>query len=207
MKVARLPLVLALIALAPTRLIAQEKGEPGKEHPAHQELRALRDGLKEAVNKNDLDRLLSYLADDVVVTWQNSEVSRGPKEVRAYYERMMTGPNRIVESIKIDPVVDELTHLYGDNTGVAYGSSKDHYKLTDGRDFEVASRWSATVVKQDGQWKIANFHASANMFDNPVMWIAVRKSMLWTGIAAGVAGLLVGLIVARLFRRKPQTTP
>ncbi len=169
-------------ALSPAPLAAQAKSEPAKEHPAHQELRAIRDHLIDAVNKNDLDRLLTYLDDDVVVTWQNGEVSRGPKEVREYYERMMKGPGRVVESITIEPTVDALTHLYGDDAGVAYGSSKDHFTLTDGRDFVLVSRWSATAVKKDGQWKIAEFHASGNLFDNPVLWIAVRRTAIWTGI-------------------------
>ena len=136
---------LIAVPLLPGALPAQDKGEPGKEHPAHQELRVLRDNLIDAVNKQDLDRLLTFLDEDIVVTWQNAEVSRGPKEVRAYYERMMKGPNRVVESVTIDPTVDSLTHLYGDDTGVAYGSSKDHFKLTDGRDFELVSRWTASA--------------------------------------------------------------
>jgi uncharacterized protein (TIGR02246 family) len=195
-----LPLALLWFALTPAA--AQDKSDPNKEHPAHQELRAMRDALIEVVNKHDLDRLLTFLDDDVVVTWQNGEVSRGPKEVRAYYERMMQGPNRVVESVTIAPHVDTLTHLYGDNAGVAHGSSKDHFKLTDGRDLDLDTRWSATVVKKDGQWKIASFHASTNMFDNPVLWIAVRRSMWWIGIAAVLAGLLLGFIAARLLRRR-----
>ena len=136
-----------------------------------------------AVNQNDLDALLPLLDKNVIVTWMNGEVSRGPEGVRAYYDRMMKGDKRIVESVTINPEVDELTHLYGD-TGVAFGSSRDHFKLTDGRDFEVLSRSSATLVLADGKWRIANFHASANVFDNPILWIAVKQTALWVGIGA-----------------------
>jgi uncharacterized protein (TIGR02246 family) len=203
MKIAWLVVVLASMLLA-TPLAAQEK----KEHPAHDELRAVKKKLVDAVNTNDLETLLSLLDDDVVVTWQNAEVSRGPKQVREYYDKMMKGPNKIVDTIKIDPTVDDLSHLYGDaTTAVAYGGSKDRYKLSDGRDFVVESRWSATAVKRGGQWKIASFHASANMFDNPVMWIALRKGMTWTGIGAGALGLLLGVIVTRFIGRRRQSKP
>jgi uncharacterized protein (TIGR02246 family) len=200
-------LVMVSIPLAPARLAAQDKTQSDKEQLAHKELRALRDAVVEAINKNDLDRLATFLDDDVVVTWQNSEVCRGPKEVRAYYDRMMKGPDRVVESVAIDPKVDAPANLYDDNTAVGWGGSKDHFKLTNGRDFPVDSRWSATVVRKDGQWKIASFHASVNMFDSPITWIEVWRARLWTGIPAAIAGLLLGFVIARLFRRKAPITP
>jgi ketosteroid isomerase-like protein len=190
MKTAWPTLALAgLWLLAPVRLAAQQ----GKEDPRHEELRQLRKEVTDAVNKQDLDRLLTFLDDDVVVTWQNAEVSHGPKEVRAYYDKMMKGPDHIVESVHIDPKVDDLTHLYGD-TGVAFGSSEDRFKLTDGRDFTILTRWSATVVKKNGQWKIASFHASANVFDNPILSIAIRRTLTWTLVGAVPVGLLLGFL-------------
>jgi ketosteroid isomerase-like protein len=188
---------IALLVLASTLSADQ----PGKEDPAHEELRALKNELTEAVNAKNLDVLLALLDDDVVVTWQNSEVSRGPEQVRAYYNRMMSGDHRVVDSIRIDPAVEELTHLYG-NTGVAFGSSKDHFKLTDGRDFELETRWSGTVVKKNGKWKVASFHASTNMFDNAVLWIAVKRVGIWTGLGAGLLGLVLGFGVSRMLRKR-----
>jgi ketosteroid isomerase-like protein len=197
-------LVGALFLLAPARTPAQAPNKQGpltKEDPAHEELRGLKKELTQAVNSNNLEALLALLDDDVVVTWENAEVSRGPQQVRAYYDRMMKGDQRIVESVTIDPTVDELTHLYGD-TGVAFGSSTDHFKLRDGRDFVFDTRWTATAVKKNGKWKVASFHASTNTFDNPVLWIAVKRVGLWTGVIAGVLGLVVGFITSRWLRKR-----
>src|SRR5205085_11953687 len=72
---------------------AQEPDKSAAENPVHQELRAMRQGVVDAVNKNDVDRLLTYLDKDVVVTWMNAEVSKGPEGVRAYFDKMMKGPN------------------------------------------------------------------------------------------------------------------
>jgi ketosteroid isomerase-like protein len=193
-------LVVALAGVTLSPLRAQD-GKPAKEDPAHEQLRTLRREVTDAVNKNDLDRLLTHLDKDVVVTWMNAEVSRGPDGVRAYYDKMTKGPDRVVESVTINPEVDELTHLYGD-TGIASGSSQDHFKLADGRDFVVPTRWSGTLVRKDGRWLIAEFHASTNLFDNPVLHIAIRKTATWVGCGAAVAGLLVGFVVARLLRRR-----
>jgi uncharacterized protein (TIGR02246 family) len=191
-------IVLALVGVLPAPAAAQQ---PPKEDPAHEELRALKRRLVEASNKDDIEGVLACLDKDVVVTWMNGEVSRKPEGVKAYLERMTRGPNRIVNRFKTSPEVEELTHLYGD-TGVAFGTSKDWFELTDGREFEVPTRWSATVVKKDGKWLIANFHASVNAFDNAILWIAVRRSILWTAVIAVLLGLVLGFFAGRLRRRK-----
>jgi uncharacterized protein (TIGR02246 family) len=195
-----LGVALGLLAVAQAR--AQDKDPTKKEDPAHQELRALRTQVVAACNKGDIDGVLAVLDKDVVVTWLNGEVSRGPQQVREYMERMIKGPNRIVERFEVNPEPHELTHLYGD-TGVAFGTSKDHFVLTDGKDFDVLSKWSATLAKKDGKWVIANFHSSTNMFDNPVLNIAIKRTATWVGVGAGVGGLLVGFLLGRLLRHRP----
>jgi len=167
----------------------------------HDDLRALRDGLIEATNASNMDALLSYLHKNVVVTWQDGTVSVGPDAVRDYLTRMRSGPNPIVKSFHTSPTVDALTTLYGDDTGVAYGSSKDHFVLNDGRDFELISRWSVTLVKEGGRWLVANFHASTDMFDNPIL-DAAKRAVTTIGLAAFAAGAVIGLIASALFRRR-----
>src|SRR5262249_46123068 len=121
-------------------------------------------------------------------------------------DKMMKGPKRVVESISINPTVDELTHLYGD-TGVAFGSSEDHFKLTDGSDFKVDTRWSATLVRKQGKWLIASVHASSNMFDNPVLRVALGRVVTWAAPVGIPVCLLLGFLGGRLWRRKRAATP
>jgi ketosteroid isomerase-like protein len=159
--------------------------------------------MVEAVNKNDIDALLGHLDKTVVVTWMDGQVSRGPQGVKQYIEKMTKGENRKVNSYKTEAEVDELTQLFGE-TGVATGHSKDQFVLTDGRDLVVSTRWTATLAKKDGKWKVAGFHASTDMFDNPVLHIAVRRTALWTGGIAAAAGLVLGTLAAWLLRRRKQ---
>jgi uncharacterized protein (TIGR02246 family) len=191
-------LLLAVGTLVPAR--AQDS-KPPAEDPAHEQLRALRRELIEAVNKNDLDALLPHLDKDIVVTWMDGRVSRGPKEVRDYIEQMTKGESRKVHSFKTEAEVEDLTHLYGD-TGVAFGHSRDQFVLTDGRDFVVNTRWTATLVKKGDQWKLAGFHASTDMFDNPVLHIAIRRTALWTGGIAALVGVLLGVVATWLWGRR-----
>ncbi|MBY0521966.1 MAG: nuclear transport factor 2 family protein [Gemmataceae bacterium] len=190
--------VLAVAALCLLGILAPAPAQTPKEDPAHDELRALFKEVLDAYNKADYDRLITYLDDDVVVIWQNADVSKKPAGVKEYFDKMMKGPNAVVKSAKIDPTVDDLTHLYGD-TGVAYGSSKDQYVLTDGTEFVQNTRWSASVVKRGGKWKVASVHISTNMFDNPILDMAVKKTMWMAGGGGVVIGFLVGFLLARLF--------
>ena len=104
-----MPLTLATLGIA---ALLAGAGLPAQtaEDPAHAELRALRDELVDAVNQRDLPRLLRHLHPDVVVTWQNAEVSRHPDGVRAYLTRMLEGPNSIVQSFSTTVNVDEKSH-------------------------------------------------------------------------------------------------
>ncbi len=189
-------IVSAFPAKAADKLVANA----GPEDPRHGELRAFRQRVVKAINNNDVDSLLTHLSDDVVVTWQNAETSRGHKGVREYYDRMMHGPDPIVKTISSNPVPDQLTQLFGD-TGLAHGKSDDHFVLTDGREFTIGTVWSAAVAKQDGDWKIASFHASTNMFDNPILWQAVRQTAMVSGLSALAIGAALGGLVTWLLRR------
>lgn len=172
----------------------------------HGQLRALRRGLTESINANDIEAVLSYLHPNVVITWQNGEVSRGHDGVRKYYQRMMNGPDRVVERFSINPEADELTILYpaggAATAGVVWGRSTDTFELTDGMDFTLNGRWSATLVEEGGRWLIANAHASTNVFDNAVLAEVKRQVGLWAGLGGLAAGLLLGLLLAIFFRRE-----
>ena len=191
-------LSLLFLLSGPSSVAAQQP-----EDPAHAQLRALRDDLVDAMNKKDLNRLLSHLHPDVVVTWQNAEVSRKPEGVRTYIARMLDGPNSVVETFSTAPTVDELTILYGGDAGVAFGSSRDSFRLRSGQTFDLTSRWTATVVNDGGSWKIAAFHSSASLFDNPLLAAAQRWAM--TGaVVALVAGFGIGFLISRIGKRRSQ---
>lgn len=168
------------------------------EHPAHAELRAIKDALVTAFNQRDYDGFLRHLHPNVTATWQNAEVARRPEGVRAFMKKMSEGEARQVESATAKVEVDELTSLYADaRTGVAFGSLAQDFKFFDGRQVALRSRWTATFVREDGRWLLAAVHVSANVFDNPVLGIAVRQAAIWTGAASVAVGLLAGWLVGR----------
>lgn len=157
---------------------------------AHDALRGLQQAMEDALNKRDLDGLLAHVDDTIVFTAMNAEVGRGKDSIRDYFNRMMNGPAKIVESVSMDFIPDSLSVFYGPDVAVSAGTAPAHYVLTNGMDFKVNARWTATLVRRDGRWLVAAFHYSTNMFRNPVLDLQ-RK---WLLIAGGGAALLLGVI-------------
>ena len=169
---------------------------PEPNAPIHNALRQLRARLVDAINRQDIDGILAEAHPNVIVTWQDATVSRGPQGIRAYMERMLKGPGAMVKSYHADINVDDLTTLYGGNTGVAFGSSVEQFNLAGGLNFTLHGRWSATMVNENGRWLIASVHASSNLFDNPLLSAAKRS--LYVGIAiSALAALVIGWFIGR----------
>jgi ketosteroid isomerase-like protein len=165
----------------------------------HEQLRGLRDRLIAAVNSNNEGAIIAEMRPDVVLTMQDGQelrTIRGHDGVRDYLKRMLTGPSHGVENVQIKPVADDLSILYDADVAVAFGNSQDHYRLVDGREFDLRTRWTATVVKDNDRWSLAALQVSTNIFDNPVINGAVRLAA-WTAVGAGVAGLILGLLIGR----------
>jgi ketosteroid isomerase-like protein len=195
----------AIVLFAHLHSYAQEPASPTDNavvtEATHNSIRELRDGLLKAVIDKDADAILSYLHDDVVLTAQSGtelKTHRKQAGVRAYLEELLTGSSPGVKELLLDVKVDELTILHGEDTGIAFGSSDDHYVLSAGGEFDLATRWTATLVKKGPAWKIANLHVSSNLFDNPV--VDASKKVVY--LAAGVAAILGIIVVALLFRKR-----
>ena len=185
--------IAALLLLSLTSLPASAQGP---DEATHDELRALRDGLLDAIGKGDVERELNYFHPNAVITWHDAEVSRGHAGIRDYLKRMLEGPDKAVESFKADVKVDALTILYGGDTGVSYGSAVEHFVMSRGRTFDLPARWSATLVKENGRWLIASLHVSDNLFDNPMLDLA-RRVVWWAAGGALIVGIAVGILLGR----------
>jgi ketosteroid isomerase-like protein len=183
---------LAIVLTAPQLVFAAPDTE------VEQEITKLREGLVDSFNQGDIDRLLTFLDTNAVVTWQNGEVCEGTNAVKAYYDRMMKGDHPVVVKVTSDPKVLGR-HIQGDWC-VSWGDLNDHFTLSDGRDLSLNSHFTATIAKRGDHWMVAAFHVSVNAFDNPITVLAVKKVSLIAGIAGLIAGSLLTAIVVRLRR-------
>lgn len=186
---------------------AEPAAEPVPEAPTpdqlHDELRALRATMEAALNDRDLGALVAHVTEDVVFTTMNNDVVAGPDGIRAYFQKMLEGEDRVVDSVTSHFEADALSTLVEDDVAIAVGKSHDRYVLRGGREFEIEGRWTGTMVRRDGRWLVAAFHYSTNVFDNPIL-AAQRKAATWIAAGLGAAMLIAGLLLGRyLARRRP----
>lgn len=169
----------------------------------HDALRGLQAAMEEALNKRDLDALLANVDDNVAFTAMNAEAGYGKQHIRNYFDRMLNGPNKIVQDIKVDFVPDKLSVFYGPDVAVSAGNAASHYELTNGLKFDINARWTATLVRKDGRWLVGAFHYSANVFKNPIME-QQRKFLL---VAGGGVAIVLAILAFFLGRRSGRSRP
>jgi len=192
--------LLALVVAALAVISSTRAQSPAPDAAAEAGINQLRTGLADSFAKADINGMVSYLAPDAVVTWQNGEISHGPEEVRAYYNRMMKGDKPIVKEVMASPEVLGR-HFYGD-WAVSWGNLHDHFILNDGRDLVLNSVFTITTAKRGDRWLVTGYHASVNAFDNPVLGLAIGKVSLWAGLGGALAGIVLAFIGCRLFGKK-----
>lgn len=164
------------------------------------QLAELRGGLLEAFKKRDIGTMLTFVTPDVIVTWQNAEVSHGKEELKAFIERMMVGPESIVSEVDGSPLV-EGRKIY-ENQIISYGRMNDSFTLrATGQKLPFDSRFSALIVRDNGRLLLSGLHLSVNAFNNPIL--SGQVSVFKTGaIVGGIASLLVGFLLGRRSNRK-----
>lgn len=200
------PVLVSFGILACVSLNAQETPAGAEsestEQADHEELRALREALTEAVIQGDVEKQVEYVHADVVTTWQNNQVARGADGLREFMKETNSGSQKVFQGYTVPPTSDDIAILHAGDTAIAFGKSVPHYKLV-GLEFDLENRWTATLVKDDGKWKIAAYHVSGNILDNPVL-TAAKQSVYWVAGISLVIGLLIGAVGAKLMRKKTE---
>lgn len=163
----------------------------------HEELRALLRTATEAMNSKNFDALEPIFYQKFSVTTVDQKLFTSFADFKAYFEQLFNGPNAPLRSITFNPVADDLTEFVGENIGLSHGTSNDTYEFSDGDTRMMTSRWTATLIKDDGKWKVLNLHIGADLVNNPVVE-AARGYVYKVGGGTLIVGLLLGFVVARL---------
>jgi hypothetical protein len=163
----------------------------------HEELRALLRSATEAMNSRNFDALAPIFHEKFSITTVDQKLFTNFADFKNYYAQLFNGPNAPLKSITFNPVADDLTEFIGGNVGLSHGTSNDTYQFSDGDTRAMASRWTATVIKDNGKWKILNVHIGTDLVNNPVVE-AARGYVYKVGGGALIVGLLLGFVIARL---------
>jgi uncharacterized protein (TIGR02246 family) len=158
--------------------------------------------VQEAINAQNIEEMIAVMRPDCTVTWWNAEVSHGHDEIRAYYRKMVKDPGRYITKYTTSAQLDGHARFVGESgdVAIAQGSMEDEFFPIVRGPFKLNSRWSATVAKSNGEWKIASLHLSSNVFTN-VLISELTRAIWVAGSAALVVGGLVGWFLGR--RKRP----
>lgn len=158
--------------------------------------------VQAAINAQDIDGMLAQMRPDCTVIWWNAEVSRGQDEIRAYYRRMVQDKGRIISKYTTEAKLGGHARFVGaaGDVALAEGSMQDEFFPIIRGPFQLDSRWSATVAKSAGNWKIVSLHLSSNVFTNPLV-SELKRSLGYACGAGLIAGLLAGWFIGRRSKR------
>jgi hypothetical protein len=171
----------------------------------HNELRALLRTATDAMNAGNFDALRPLFHDKFSITTVDQKLFTNLDDFKAYYEGLLKGGNAQLKSIAVHPEADALTEFVGDNIGLSHGTSTDTYTFADGDVRTMTSRWTATVYKDNGKWKILNLHIGTNLLDNPVT-ATLKSYVKKAALGAAVGGLIIGFIIAWLMRGRRRAS-
>lgn len=143
--------------------------------------------LARAISASDFVRAGEMLTPDAVVTFQNGDSVVGRDAIERYVKGLFAGKGALIQAYAGEPVVKSVTEVDAQSKVLA-GTSTDTLTLSSGAPMVIETRWTATVVRRDGAWKIASLHLSTNMLDNPVI-----EKMKMTSYLLGAFGLVMGL--------------
>lgn len=198
-RIAYLCLMVLALTLPNTALRADEATDA-----LHDELREFRDRIVQAILTDDMETQVAMAHPDVVTMWQDGRTARGHDGLERFLEELGSGTDRGFLGYTQEPTASDLTAIYEGTIGFAHGTSISQYDLY-GMEFELPNHWTATLLKEDGQWNLVGYHVSGNIADNPFLDAAKRAVYLGSGMA-GVAGLLVGAFVGRVWGRRSMRT-
>lgn len=135
----------------------------------HEQLRQLLNTAQEAVNSDQPELLQAFLHKDYVITMMNQELVTQEKTLKQLFHDWFKKPGAILKGMHIEPEATIQSNIYEGRFGVSYGTSVDTYELSDGRSFTFNSKWTASMIKEDEQWKLVSLHIGVDPIENPLI--------------------------------------
>jgi ketosteroid isomerase-like protein len=167
------------------------------EESLHQELRGLKKAYEDAVNSGNLAPLAPVFGPQSSGVVATNEEFHTLAEMQAIFDRFKNslGPDYIYR-VKLNP---ERSLIYGD-IAVARGTS-DEYVKSNGHEFNLTTRWTAVLRRENGQWHLLRSQVSMDPFHNSVtdhFFASVKRIYGGGGLAIGaVLGLLFGYFAGK----------
>lgn len=161
-----------------------------------EQLRQLLKETRDAVNSRNVPALTALFAKGFSATMIDQSVVTTPQGMQAYFTKWFGGKQPFIKKLTIDPVADIKTQIYDGKFGIVRGRDSEAYQLSNGNSYTFKTRWTATVIKDNGQWKILTVHNATNFLHNPLL-SATERTLYYSAGGAAVLGLIFGFFLGR----------
>ena len=152
-------------------------------------LKSMLTDFEASLNEKNLEKLLAHLDEQAVMSFMTTETAVGKDAVQAYYTKMFKDKDAPLADHQTKASLDTKAIFHGD-TIVASGRTDDVFTLKDGSIYKFNTRWVASVVKKQENWKVVSVNFSVDPFNNIVM--DELQSKVWTySIMAFIGGLII----------------
>jgi Ketosteroid isomerase homolog len=174
------------------------------DHVIHEELRGVLRTIESAINSGEYDKMLPVLSEQIRATPITQEFISNKSEIVPYFTKWF-GKGGYLAKLEMNLNADQLTELAADKSwGIVTGDGIEKYTLSDGRPYELRTRWTATLIKEaDERWRLRAIHMGTNFLDNAIL-TEVERTVTSVTIAGVGGGLLVGLLLGWLFGRRKK---
>jgi ketosteroid isomerase-like protein len=151
----------------------------------------------DALNNRDFSSIEPYLHPTFTITTVDNQVFHTVSDFEAYWNEQFTGPiERLAMTLEGETIRTFLTP----EIEVASGEAMSTFYFRDGKEEDMAMRWTAVLQKVENTWTIQSLHFSSNLLDNPVLNYTEKRGNV-IAVGTSVAGLLVGSLLMFLLRR------
>jgi len=121
------------------------------------------------MNAGDMKGLRDCLAKEFIFIASDQTVLTDLDGMVKYWDGIFKDEKSPVTCMTTTFTADILTEFTDPNTGYCRGTSRDVYTLKNGRKIALNNTWSAVLVKENGEWKVAVAHVGVNFMDNPIL--------------------------------------
>jgi ketosteroid isomerase-like protein len=187
-------------APTPTLTPAPAAGEEAD----HEALRRLKTVYEEAVRNNQIDTLAGYFHPDFHGVMVTGRPVNSFADVQQFWRdiRGLMGEGGSYTTT-VNP---ERSVILGD-IALARGTTDDVVKNSSGHEYRVTTLWNATLQRDGGSWKIRTLQGTMDPIGNPFVTDIAQATVVRYSSAAGLIGLVLGLLLGRVWGRRRARNP
>ena len=144
-----------------------------------------------SVNTKNFKKLKENTTEHFIIISSSQELLNDKKTIEEYFPQII-GENQKFERTELSFDSGITVEVSSENWATIYGKGLEKYKLNN-VEYSIPIRITATVVKEQNDWKIQSLHMGANFINNEI--ISAYEDL---GTKFLIVGLLVGLLVSSI---------